>query len=321
MDSRSQLDSAASGSTQVAAAAPGPPPPAARGRATGGARRETRRGTRRSPRSAGGQSVFGLHGSDGDGSLAQHTTAGSVPPTNLGCSGSSGCDTPAVATGISQPSASQAEGSSSRPQTDSASGGGEVEGGRPSSPPDAAGSAASNAVQSPAGGSAPSASEASPQHDCGICLEKCLHPVKLPCGHVFCFLCVKGAAKVSQRCAYCRAEVSDRYLNNPRLLDESELERSLDTSSQQHHWLYRGRNGWWRYDERTSQEIEAAFVAQQTSLQVQVAGELYTIDLTSMTQHNDQCHGRRRRIRRDAPDAAATRCKGVAGLRKRARRQ
>lgn len=27
--------------------------------------------------------------------------------------------------------------------------------------------------------------------DCPVCLEKCVHPAKLPCGHIFCFLCVK----------------------------------------------------------------------------------------------------------------------------------
>lgn len=27
--------------------------------------------------------------------------------------------------------------------------------------------------------------------ECPICLQICVHPSKLPCGHIFCFLCVK----------------------------------------------------------------------------------------------------------------------------------
>lgn len=27
--------------------------------------------------------------------------------------------------------------------------------------------------------------------ECPICLQKCIHPARLPCGHIFCFLCVK----------------------------------------------------------------------------------------------------------------------------------
>lgn len=27
--------------------------------------------------------------------------------------------------------------------------------------------------------------------ECPVCLQICVHPSKLPCGHIFCFLCVK----------------------------------------------------------------------------------------------------------------------------------
>ncbi|XP_043222785.1 E3 ubiquitin-protein ligase rnf146-like isoform X1 [Amphibalanus amphitrite] len=173
-----------------------------------------------------------------------------------------------------------------------------------------------------AAGATGSAQQEKPE--CGICLDTCLHPVKLPCGHVFCYLCVKGAAKLSARCAYCRAEVTEKFINNPRLLDETEVERELTDTSQSHHWLYQGRHGWWRYDERTSRDIETAFSAQQPSVQISVAGELYTVDFGTFTQFHDQCRGRRRRVRREAADAPpdpALNCKGVAGLRKKRRRQ
>lgn len=30
--------------------------------------------------------------------------------------------------------------------------------------------------------------------DCPICLQPSVHPVELPCSHIFCFLCIKGVA-------------------------------------------------------------------------------------------------------------------------------
>lgn len=37
------------------------------------------------------------------------------------------------------------------------------------------------------------------QMECPICLQTCIHPARLPCGHIFCFLCVK----VRLRLMYC----------------------------------------------------------------------------------------------------------------------
>ncbi|XP_043219397.1 E3 ubiquitin-protein ligase rnf146-like [Amphibalanus amphitrite] len=209
------------------------------------------------------------------------------------------------------------------PAATSASGGPNANDEYGTSPPGSTdpGTSGSTATTSAAGATG-SAQQEKPE--CGICLDTCLHPVKLPCGHVFCYLCVKGAAKLSARCAYCRAEVTEKFINNPRLLDETEVERELTDTSQSHHWLYQGRHGWWRYDERTSRDIETAFSAQQPSVQISVAGELYTVDFGTFTQFHDQCRGRRRRVRREAADAPpdpALNCKGVAGLRKKRRRQ
>ena len=30
--------------------------------------------------------------------------------------------------------------------------------------------------------------------ECAVCLQTCVHPVRLPCRHIFCFLCVKGVS-------------------------------------------------------------------------------------------------------------------------------
>ncbi|KAK6297497.1 hypothetical protein J4Q44_G00320800 [Coregonus suidteri] len=51
----------------------------------------------------------------------------------------------------------------------------------------------------------------------------CVHPVRLPCRHVFCFLCVKGASWHSKRCALCRQEVPEDFLEHPTLLSPEEL--------------------------------------------------------------------------------------------------
>ena len=88
--------------------------------------------------------------------------------------------------------------------------------------------------------------EATEKHDsvieCAVCLQSCIHPVKLPCSHIFCFLCVKGVAFQSRRCAMCRQEIPADFLLHPQLIDRAQLEKEtpLDDGYQ---WFYEGRNG------------------------------------------------------------------------------
>lgn len=156
--------------------------------------------------------------------------------------------------------------------------------------------------------------------ECAICLQSCVHPVKLPCCHVFCFLCVKGASWHSKRCALCRQEVPEDFLERPVLLSPEELKaaaaglsRGLDGSAQKDYaWYYEGRNGWWQYDERTSRELEDSFSKGKKSTEMLIAGFLYVADLENMVQYRRNEHGRRRKIKRDVVDIPK---KGVAGLR------
>ena len=78
--------------------------------------------------------------------------------------------------------------------------------------------------------------------ECAVCLQTCVHPVKLPCSHIFCYLCVKGVAFQSKRCAMCRQEIPSDFLIHPQLIDRTQLEKenSLDDGYQ---WFYEGRNG------------------------------------------------------------------------------
>ncbi|CAL8287593.1 unnamed protein product [Merluccius merluccius] len=160
-----------------------------------------------------------------------------------------------------------------------------------------------------------SSSPALPVPECAICLQSCVHPVQLPCRHVFCFLCVKGASWQSKRCALCRQEVPEDFLERPTLLSPEELKASAGGRggvAGDHAWYYEGRNGWWQYDERTSRELEDAFSKGKKTAEMLIAGFLYVADLENMVQYRRNEHGRRRKMKRDVVDIPK---KGVAGLR------
>ncbi|CAJ1077174.1 E3 ubiquitin-protein ligase rnf146-like [Xyrichtys novacula] len=169
---------------------------------------------------------------------------------------------------------------------------------------------------------APDPSSSPPTPECAICLQSCIHPVRLPCCHVFCFLCVKGASWHSKRCALCRQEIPEDFLERPVLLSPEELKAAAAGGSQgvgtgggsrgDFAWYYEGRNGWWQYDERTSRELEEAFSKGRKSTEMLIAGFLYVADLENMVQYRRNEHGRRRKIKRDVLDIPK---KGVAGLR------
>nr|XP_010963825.1 E3 ubiquitin-protein ligase RNF146 [Camelus bactrianus] len=133
--------------------------------------------------------------------------------------------------------------------------------------------------------------------ECAICLQTCVHPVSLPCKHVFCYLCLQG--------------IPEDFLDKPTLLSPEEL-KAASRGNGEYAWYYEGRNGWWQYDERTSRELEDAFSKGKKSTEMLIAGFLYVADLENMVQYRRNEHGRRRKIKRDIIDIPK---KGVAGLR------
>ncbi|XP_072046125.1 LOW QUALITY PROTEIN: uncharacterized protein [Amphiura filiformis] len=152
--------------------------------------------------------------------------------------------------------------------------------------------------------------------DCPVCLQKCIHPVKLPCTHVFCFLCVKGVAMQSGRCALCRKQITAEFFSNPTLLryekDILQLEQQAgEQKKDQYTWYYEGRNGWWQYEERTNLELEESYCKKLRTFELLIAGFVYTIDLDNMVQMRRSDPSRRRRIKRDLVNAPK---KGIAGL-------
>lgn len=175
------------------------------------------------------------------------------------------------------------------------------------------GGSGSSAESSCSGSTNPSPALSVPE--CAICLQSCVHPVQLPCQHIFCFLCAKGASWQSKRCALCRQEVPEDFLERPTLLSPEELKASAGGrggASSDHAWYYEGRNGWWQYDERTSRELEDAFSKGKKTAEMLIAGFLYVADLENMVQYRRNEHGRRRKMKRDVLDIPK---KGVAGLR------
>ncbi|XP_014776784.1 E3 ubiquitin-protein ligase rnf146 [Octopus bimaculoides] len=147
--------------------------------------------------------------------------------------------------------------------------------------------------------------------ECAICLHPCEYPVQLPCKHIFCFLCMKGSAKQSQRCALCRQEIPDSCFLNPPLLNEEQLEKTV-TFDKNYQWFYEGRNGWWQYDERTSREMEQRYKTNETSFDLLIAGYVYTIDFEKNIQYRQDNPMKRRQIKRDFVNIPEK--KGIAGI-------
>lgn len=111
----------------------------------------------------------------------------------------------------------------------------------------------------------------------------------------------------------CRRELADSYFEAPDLLEEiSSDEVALYENSYQ--WFYEGRNGWWLYDKRASDDIEAAFKEGSPKCELLIAGYLYVIDFEKMMQYRRNEPLRQRHVKRDIPDSNQT--KGIAGLRR-----
>lgn len=91
------------------------------------------------------------------------------------------------------------------------------------------------------------------QLDCPVCIQPCVHPVKLPCRHIFCFLCMKGVAMRNRTCALCRHPIPMSFLNNPELVDKTQLTHVPEEVK----WFYQGRNhGWWQFEARMEKDLE-----------------------------------------------------------------
>lgn len=78
--------------------------------------------------------------------------------------------------------------------------------------------------------------------------------------------------------------------------------------------------GWWKYDERTTADLEEVFnKGQETTVELLIAGASYVVDFKRLVQYPKYRPGRIRKIRRgggqDDPTASALPKLGVAGIR------
>uniref|UniRef100_W8B4Z7 E3 ubiquitin-protein ligase n=1 Tax=Ceratitis capitata TaxID=7213 RepID=W8B4Z7_CERCA len=158
--------------------------------------------------------------------------------------------------------------------------------------------------------------------ECPICLQTCIHPARLPCGHIFCFLCVKGVAYKNRRCAMCRREIPPEFLDHPDLVNGIDDICATKSTEDGYQWFYEGRNGgWWAYDPRSSKDIEDVYqtrmlgtgtvdLEEDCSFEILICGKLYTIDFGDMVQHPIENTTRKRKIRRSKHMPT----KGVAGI-------
>lgn len=79
--------------------------------------------------------------------------------------------------------------------------------------------------------------------ECAVCLQTSIHPAELPCGHIFCYLCIKGIVNQGRRCAMCRQDIPVDYLDKPRLLKPVDIESNSRGFEDGRLWFYEGHNG------------------------------------------------------------------------------
>lgn len=117
----------------------------------------------------------------------------------------------------------------------------------------------------------------------------------------------------------CRRDIPPSYLEHPQLVNGlREVEKAAKPRTEdgsgtpEFQWYYEGRNGWWQYDERTSQELEQEFQKKERFCKILVAGFLYIVDFEHKCQIRQNDPSRIRRVKRDLTSIPK---KGVAGLR------
>lgn len=130
---------------------------------------------------------------------------------------------------------------------------------------------------------------------CSICRnDPPTNAVKLNCGHIFCFLCIKSASETTGTCALCRTEIGLEFnFQEHEVLGALQVPTAAEDGS---YWFYEGFRGWWLYDKDTNQAIENAWRSGAPSLERFLAGTVYVIDLRNMCQRALDGYGKSRKI-------------------------
>ncbi|KAG9509593.1 pncA, partial [Fragariocoptes setiger] len=151
---------------------------------------------------------------------------------------------------------------------------------------------------------------------CSICYnDPPKNAVKLSCGHLFCFFCIKGSYENGNyRCPYCRAQIDESFFNttNVSVIGGTQIPTANSDGS---YWFYEAGQPrtWWMYDADTTKVIERAYSTGTQFFEVFIAGFTYVIDFQQMIQYRKDGDTRKRAVRRDRPQALDD-IRGVAGL-------
>lgn len=149
---------------------------------------------------------------------------------------------------------------------------------------------------------------------CPVCFDKPLYPLKLPCDHIYCFLCAKGLCESNLSgggglCGMCRRPFSREIFKQSKHHGSSSSKTI--GNPQDICWFYEGKCGWWKFDERNGEDIEQSFNTGVEKFQLLLCGKLYVIDFKNMIQYRVDGSGRVRCIKRDSASSSS---KGIAGL-------
>ncbi|CAG9538708.1 unnamed protein product [Cercopithifilaria johnstoni] len=176
--------------------------------------------------------------------------------------------------------------------------------------------------------------------ECPICYQEFAHKIELPdCGHKYCFLCIKGVALRHGACPLCRKRIPSSIFLDPVLTTFADqpttiravapgesiavVAENIDSrkKNERVQWFYAARHGgWWRYESRHENEIEEAYQLGLRSIDLLIAGNLFSINFDSMCQYRKDFSRRGRRTRpvkriekgESSLDGAV---RGIAGLR------
>ncbi|XP_065336704.1 E3 ubiquitin-protein ligase RNF146-B-like [Cloeon dipterum] len=145
--------------------------------------------------------------------------------------------------------------------------------------------------------------------ECSVCILPLELPVRLQCGHVFCFTCARGLLKTTKCCALCRAEISMELATNSKMFLVGALPKP---TAKKYSWFYESRTGWWLFAPRMQTDIENAFKSGQKSLKTVINGQTYILDFRKMVQ--TFASSRWETTQRIKKDLSSSSHLGVAGL-------
>ncbi|XP_033323063.2 E3 ubiquitin-protein ligase RNF146-B-like isoform X1 [Megalopta genalis] len=146
--------------------------------------------------------------------------------------------------------------------------------------------------------------------ECTDCLRPCLYPTKLPCNHVYCYLCVKGVANQSayrKRCPKCRQVIPPEFLDRPqRLVEIEDTHKELHSSEKEYHWFFEGTTGWWKYHSKINEDLERIYNLGKAGCEMSICGQLYIFNFRKHCQHRKYSPDNKIYMKRDRIDAPCT---------------